>query len=97
MAIVADQVRVRCSDGYNVAINGIGVGLRFSMASGFIVSCIGNSDDLKGNYYGAKADAALLLGVSGAAFVGKKGVCAIGGVSIYSFGVGASISSLQIY
>lgn len=97
MVVLSDQVRMRCSDGYNVAINGIGLGLKFGGVSGHVVSCLGDVSDLSGNYYGAKIDAAIILGLSGAAYVGKKGVCVIGAGSILSGGAGVSISSLQIY
>lgn len=97
MVILADRVIMQCSDGYNVAINGIGIGLRFGGVSGHIVSCIGDVNDLSGNYYGAKADVAFIFGLTAATYVGKKGVCAIGAASVFSFGAGASISSLQVY
>lgn len=97
MVILADQVRLKCSDGHYAAINGIGVGLRFGGVSGAVISCIGNFADLSGTYYGVKGDVAFIVGVAGSAFVSRKGVCTIGSFHMFALGAGVSISSLQIY
>ena len=95
-AVLADQVRMECSNGYYAAINGIGVGL-LATVGGFIISCIGDSsENLDGTYYGAKMDASFMVGLSGSAYVSKKGICVVGGVNI-GLGAGATISTLQIY
>lgn len=96
MLVLADQLRIHCSEGYYAAINGIGIGLQ-ATGGAYVISCIGSTDsDLQGTFYGAKADANLIFGLSGSAYVGKKGVCVVGGANV-GFGAGVSISTLQIY
>jgi hypothetical protein len=96
MVVFADQARLYCSDGYFVAINGIGLGLRIA-AGKYQITCHGNAEDnLSGLYLGNKADVSLIAGVSGAYYFGRKGFCTLR-AGHTGLGAAASVSSMYIY
>jgi hypothetical protein len=96
MVVSVDQARLYCTDGYFVAINGIGLGLRIATGK-YQITCHGNTEEnLSGLYLGNKTDVSLIAGVSGAYYFGRKGFCTLR-AGHTGLGAAASVSSMYIY
>ncbi len=87
--VIADSVAGDC-DGRHFEISGIGPGLRIAVGSVFMISCPGVSNRrFAGRYYGIKADVSVAVGADAGIYLGRNGLCVIGGLA---FGLGADVT-----
>ena len=98
---------------FNVTISGVGLGLFGASQEGFILTCpnvrakaIGRTtfinrkgEEKKGiiEFYGLKAEAAALMGATGAVFANKNGgLCVLTGIDVLGFGAAIVGAKLEI-
>lgn len=90
--VLFERLTALCDNGAMLSIGGFGPGVRLAFAADLELSCITNGE-VRGEYYGIKATAALGFGLDLAVFANSNGVCFLAGLE---GGLGAGITGAKM-